>query len=671
MAATWHRRNPCAFTQGVGRGTLNNGSTMALSRSLQWMAGIVLALVVLALLVLAFFDWNWLRGPLERMTLEKTGRVLAIRGPLTVHLGWPWPRLRADAVTFANPDWAREKQMVTADAVEITVDLPQLLRRKLVFTDVWLRRPVVFLEQAADGRKSWLLDRQQQDEEARIHIDRLALDQGVVGYDDAPKQTHIQAEISTTGGQARDVVDLGVAFKASGHYKGQLLRAQGSGGPVLAIRDEVTPYPLKVDATIGATSVKANGTVTSLLALSGVDMRVAVRGGSMDQLYPLLGIALPSTHPYVVMGHLLHSGAAWRLERFSGRVGASDLAGRLEVDTAGQRPVLDADVHSTVLDLADLGPVIGARPAKSGAATGRVLPELPFQTERWRSVDADVHLRAKTLKRAQALPLDDLETHLRLRDAVLTLEPLNFSVAGGQLHALISLDGRQNPIQAHAKVQAKKIRMDKLLPTVDANKNSIGEINGELDLAGQGNSVGRMLASANGTVGLVVAGGEVSQLMMEKVGLHLWEILQLSLSGDKQVRLRCAVLGFDVRHGRMQANALVFDTEVTTVIGTGSIDLGQETLNLTLNQKTKVTSPLALSSPIYIRGSFSKPEASVDTARVASRALGALALGLVNPLLALMPLIDAGPGQDSDCASLVQTVRAWPRTAAQSEAAPK
>lgn len=151
----------------------------------------------------------------------------------------------------------------------------------------------------------------------------------------------------------------------------------------------------------------------------------------MDQLYPLLGIALPSTRPYVVMGHLLHSGASWRLERFSGRVGASDLAGRLEVDTAGQRPTLEADVRAKVLDLADLGPVIGARPANSGAATGHVLPDLPFQTERWRSVDADVRLRAKTLKRAKALPLDDLETHLRLRDAVLTLEPLNFSMAGG------------------------------------------------------------------------------------------------------------------------------------------------------------------------------------------------------------------------------------------------
>jgi hypothetical protein len=42
------------------------------------------------------------------------------------------------------------------------------------------------------------------------------------------------------------------------------------------------------------------------------------------------------------------------------------------------------------------------------------------------------------------------------------------------------------------------------------------------------------------------------------------------------------------------------------------------------------------------------------------RALGALALGVVNPFLTLLPLIDAGPGQDSDCGQLVRDARALP-----------
>ena len=70
---------------------------------------------------------------------------------------------------------------------------------------------------------------------------------------------------------------------------------------------------------------------------------------------------------------------------------------------------------------------------------------------------------------------------------------------------------------------------------------------------------------------------------------------------------------------------------------------------------------MALRSPIYVRGSFAKPVVTVDKVRVAARALGAVALATVNPLLTLIPLIDPGPGQDSDCRQLVRDARALPR----------
>ena len=220
-------------------------------------------------------------------------------------------------------------------------------------------------------------------------------------------------------------------------------------------------------------------------------------------------------------------------------------------------------------------------------------------------------------------------------------------------------------------MKARKILIAKLFPTVTLSKTSIGQFNGEFDLAGKGNSVGRMLASSNGKVGLVVADGEISKLMMEKVGLHLWEILVLKVSGDKLVELRCGVADFAVKDGVMHADALVFDTEVTTIIGSGSVDLGRETLDLTLNPNTKSTSPVALRSPIYVRGSFANPDVQVDKGSVAVRALGAIALGFANPLLALIPLIDAGPGKDSDCRQLVHDARALPHTATNKKTGPR
>jgi uncharacterized protein involved in outer membrane biogenesis len=654
----------------------DNGTDMTLQNKFKWIAAALLVPPLLAVAWIMIFGWGWLRAPIERMTAEKTGRVLSINGELTVHFRWPAPRLHAAGVTFANPAWAKEKQMIAADSVEIAVDLPNLLRRSIVLPEVHLERPVVFLEQASGGRKNWLLDVNQQDEDARIRIDRLTLDQGRLGYDNAEQKTSIRAELTTsTTVVGKVAAGEGVAFAAAGSYKGLAIKARGNGGPVLGLRDEETPYPLKIDLAVGRTTVKADGTITSLLKFSAMDMRLDLRGENLAQLFPLLGIAFPETRAYTFVGHIVHNGNTWLYDKFTGRIGDSDIAGMFQVDTGGKRPAIKAELSSKLLDLADLGTLIGSAPGRVAAARqaatvpagtvtpkqARVIPDMPFSTDRWDSVDAEVGLKAKTIRRAKELPLEDLVTHLSLRDSVLTLDPLNFGVAGGDLNSVVTLDGRKKPIHAHAKVRARKILLSRLFPTVDLNKNSIGQINGEFDLTGTGNSVGRMLATSNGNVGLVVVGGEISKLMMETAGLHLWEILEIKVKGDRLIKLRCAVADFNVKNGSMQTDALIFDTEVTTIVGTGSIDLGQEQLDLTLNQKTKNTSPLAFRSPIYLRGNFARPDIGVDKGRVAMRALGAAALGFVNPLLALLPLIDPGPGKDSDCAQLVKDARALPK----------
>lgn len=651
-------------------------------KTLKWLGTLVLAVVALAALWIALFGWNWLRHPIEKFTLDKTGRVLAIKGDLRLIFAWPRPRVQASEVSFANPPWARETQMLQAKVVDVTLDVMALLHRRIVAPEVRLEQPIVFLEQNADGRKSWLLDLGQTDESARVEIGHLSLDHGTLGYDDIAARTRIRADINTPSGAAgrpaAEASIYGLDFSAQGQFKGVAVKAKGSGAPVLSMRNETAPYALKLDADLGRTHVLAEGSVTSLQKLSALDMAMALRGDNLDQLFPLIGIATPATRAYTTQGRLVHAGNRWQYENFKGRFGDSDLAGSITVTTGAQRPVLVADLSSNLLDIADLGPLIGARPgsvkaARQAAAPAsadalaanappapqvtparmRVLPDLPFNTERWNSLDADVHLRAKTIRRAADMPLDNLTAHLILRDSILTLDPIDFGLAGGHLSAVISLDGGKHPIRARARVKAQKLQLARLLPGTKLNQASIGQVNGLFDLSGSGDSVRDMLAGANGKLGLVVAGGQISRLMMEKVGLHLWEMLALSLSGDQLIELRCAVADFDVRQGNMQPNVLLLDTQVTTIYGTGSIDLAQERLDLTLNQKTKNTSPLALRSPIYIRGNFAKPVAGVDKGRAVARALGAATLGLISPLLALIPLIDPGPGKDSDCARLL------------------
>jgi len=635
---------------GAGR-RVQAGTVM---RALKWLGLALVLPPLVAVVLIALFGWNWARAPLQRLVLEKTGRTLVIAGDLDLALAWPAPLVRAKALTFANPRWAKEAQMVAADSVEFSVNLAQLLRGKLAFPQVRVVRPVVFLELAPDGRKTWLLDIDQSDENARIPIGRLTLDHGRLGYDDERAGTRIRAELSTTATVAAAGEIVGVEFRATGQYKGLALTASGSGGPLLSLQDQNAPYPLVLEGTIGQTSIKASGNVTSLTRFVAAELHLALHGDSLAQLFPLTGLVAPETGPYSLSGHLMYSGLVWRYEDFKGRVGKSDLAGTLQVDLDGARPFMHGRVVSQALDLADLGPSIGATKKAAPRATAslsrtRVLPDMPFKAERWSHVDADVILKARAFSGATALPLDNLSARIRLRDAVLTLDPLDFGLAGGHLKANIVLDGKAAPIKARASVSARQIELARLLPSVEMARSSKGQINGEIELAGRGDSIGRMLATADGNVRLAVGNGLISRLMMEKAGLHLIEILQLQVTGDNAVRLRCAVADFQVRGGVMDTRLLVLDTDVSTITGSGSIDLSRERLDLTLVPRSRKISLAALRSPIHLTGPFAKPRISVDTAAVATRTIGALLLAVVNPLMALIPLIETGSAGSDGC----------------------
>ncbi len=627
-----------------------------------WLLAMLAVVAALFLVAAAVPNWNWLRGPIAHAVSAKTGRTLRVGGDLDLAFGWRQVHIRAAHVTFSNPPWATQKNMIDVETVALDVALLPLFRREIVIDDVRLDHAELAFEKSLDGRKNWLLDRNQRDDKARIVVRNLAVSDGRVAYDDPARGTRLNARVATSqGGPGKTAGTL--TFSVQGRYRGQALVAQGAGDSVLALRDARTPYHVDVAGQIGPTCVRADGRITNLLKLSTVDLQIALRGGSLAQLYPLLGVVFPDTPPYATRGRLLHSAHQWRYENFTGRVGKSDIAGTLRVDTGIARPYLVAELNSRSLNFADLGPLVGTRQDQHAAAPsarrapGRALPDTAFRTERWTRMDANVTLQAESIVRPQALPLSRLSTHLQLRDGYLTLDPLQFDVAGGTLAGSVRLDGRRSPIRAAAALNARKLELAQLFPTLDRSKTSLGEFNGTLDLKGRGDSVAAMLGSADGQVSMLIDGGEISKLMMETVSLHVLEMLQLKLAGDEPVRIRCGIADFAVAKGVMQPNALVLDTDITRIEGAGRIDLRQEALDLTVRPKTRKLSLVALRTPIHVQGSFAHPQVSLDKGRLAMRGLGSVALGAVNPALALIPLIDAGSGAESGCRQLIEEAK--------------
>lgn len=626
-----------------------------MSKTGKWILGIVLVLLGMMVVLYNWSNWNLLKGPISRTVETKSGRALQINGDLIMHLRWPNTRIRTSHLRFANPEWAEADDMIDVKNLALKLHIPSLLKGSVLLTEVKLDEAKVSLEKSVDGRKNWLLDRYQKNENSSVKINTLAVNKGHISYFEPAKKTRIQADLSTTPHTA--TAAAGLIVEARGSYLGQPLKASGRGGNLLSLRDQTRAYPLIIRGSIGPTAASAAGFVTNLMSFSALDLNIELRGGNLAQLYPLTGVVLPDTPPYKTRGRLIRDGKIWRYEKFRGQIGKSDISGTVSLDARqSPRPFLKGNLHSNRLNFADLGPLVGSKqPATtSSSPRERILPTSPFRTERWNKMDADVTIKANSIIRNEALPINDLSTRLHLQNAKVTLEPLKFGVAGGTLAGFIKLDGSASPIRASTDLKARKIQLAKLFPKLESAKTSVGLVNGDVELSGRGNNVASMLGGSNGRLALVLNEGEISRFMMEAVGLHILEMLQIKLTGDRNIKIHCGIVDMGVNQGVMQSRVMMLDTDVTRLTASGNINMRNETLDLTLTQKSKKFSLIALRPPIHVKGSFTQPKASVDKGTLATRGLGAVVLGAVNPLLALIPLVETGKKQNSECDRLIR-----------------
>lgn len=295
---------------------------------------------------------------------------------------------------------------------------------------------------------------------------------------------------------------------------------------------------------------------------------------------------------------------------------------------------------------------------------GKVLPVEEFRTERWKAIDADVRYAADKIVREKTLPISKLSAHLIMKDGVITLAPLDFGVAGGTLRSTIRLDGSGkagNTIAATAKVSARHIQIKQLFPTIEQMQATVGQVNGDAQLSATGTSVAALLGSSNGEVKALVNQGTISKMLLEMAGLNVGNIVLTKLFGDKPVELNCLAADFDVKKGVMQSQVFVVDTKEAIINVSGNVNLANEGMDLTVKPETKALRLFTLRAPLYVRGTFSDPDVSVDKKTLALKAGGAAALATIAaPVAALLPLINTGPGENSDCAKLVALANTKP-----------
>ncbi|OPK06260.1 AsmA family protein [Pseudomonas sp. VI4.1] len=673
---------------------------------LLWTVASLVVLLAVLVLVIAFFDWNRIKPPLNAKVSEELHRPFAINGNLAViwqrdpdEGGWrawvPWPHVVAEDLSLGNPDWSKQPQMVTLKRVELRISPVALLAQRVVIPRIDLTGPDAQLQRLADGRANWTFKFDPKDPDAEpsnwvVDIGAIGFDKGHVTLDDQSLKTQLDLIIDPLGKPIpfSDIVgdkaaktaqekgatpqDYAFALKVKGQYHNQKLAGEGKIGGLLALQDAARPFPLQAQVKIADTSVELAGTLTDPLNLGALDLQLKLAGASLGNLYPLTGVTLPDTPPYATDGHLiakLHEpgGAVFRYEAFNGKIGASDINGSLAYVASQPRPKLSGSLVSNQLLFADLAPLIGAdsnakqkaRGGESKQPADKVLPVEAFKTERWRDMDADVEFTGKRIVHSEKLPFNDLYTHVVLTDGVLSLEPLRFGVAGGKLDAQIRLNGRTQPLEGRAQLTARGFKLKQLFPTFEPMKTSFGELNGDADITGRGNSVAKLLGSANGNLKMLINDGAISRELMELAGLNVGNYVVGKIFGDKEVKINCAAADFDIKTGLATTRLFVFDTENAIIYIDGTANMATEQLDLTISPESKGWRLISLRSPLYVRGKFIKPDAGVKAVPLLLRGAGMVALGVIAaPAAGLLALIAPSGGEPNQCAPLLEQMKA-------------
>lgn len=646
--------------------------------------GAFLLLLAVVFAVCEWRGWPFLRGPLERTLSQRLDREFRLGEAFELKLLGSL-RVSSDRLSVGPPRWApQEGEARFFQAEDVALAVPW----STLWNVVVAKRPeplrIANLEvghfdaalwRRGDGRANWEFRLPQQDDTAprtQPEFQRLVVRSGRLSLVDVPNRLRLHAQAQTAEG--RDAgPDRGLRIRGDGRYReGDFDFTMRTDGvlPLVAGQGDDLAVRLTMNARTPDGRVKFDGQARDVIHLQALQGRFEVDGRSLAEVAEPFGITLPTTAQFEARGQLAKDGEVWRavFDRFD--VGSSRLAGDFRFDRRPARPVLTGSLRGRNLDLLDLAPAFGNPAPGSGNPPkgGRLFPEREFDIPSLQRMDADVRveLQRADLHTAKLEPFTPLKGRVGLKNGVLRIDDLQASTAGGRIQGFLQLDGRQPKAPVWAgDLRIAGVSLEQWLnvrnPRSDDPKAAAaqgnttaptyvsGRLGGQLKFTGRGDSIAEMVSSLDGSITAWINEGRLSHLALEAAGIDIAQALGVLVRGDQGLAMQCAATQFAARDGELRMTVGIIDTRDTTMLFEGGLSLDKERFALTARAYPKDFSLASLRTPVHVEGPLLKPQVRLEKKPLALKAGAAVVLGaVVNPLAALLPLID--PGQDAPVA---------------------
>ena len=387
-------------------------------------------------------------------------------------------------------------------------------------------------------------------------------------------------------------------------------------------------YLQDIALTAGSTQqllFAAKGAISDLTGTVTVDLATEISSEQPAAATQLAGIAYTGKGIMHLAGQLQGGSRAWKISQLQVAVGDNTLSGDLTVQF-GERTKLTGTLSSTSLNPADFSIVPVAPVATStqdqGAlivtkSDGRVFPSDPLPFALLHLLDADLSLRA-ALVTIDKQEVRDLAFTAALDKGRLHVKPFHFGLAGGRIEGEIVVDATGQAPRVSLQLQGRQIEIGAL------NRNgpiSGGKSDLKVTLTGSGNSVRALMASATGETSLSIGEGRLRNKALDRAAgdllVQVLGTLNPFAKSEDSSQLVCAAARFVIRDGIATAdNGVAMRTAQVDVMGTGTVNLRSEEIDLALKPRARGGTGLSLTTPlaglVKVGGTIANPTVGID-----------------------------------------------------------
>ncbi|NQV80853.1 MAG: AsmA family protein [Alphaproteobacteria bacterium] len=449
-----------------------------------------------------------------------------------------------------------------------------------------------------------------------------------------------------------------VTMQANGTLGDESLTIEASLAPLAELRG-LKPVQLEASMTTPSSHVRVRGVAPDRSRPQDLDFTVSAEGRIVREIAYAAGLNLDAAGPWRIQGALTTNNSSTELKEFAVAIGQSDLTGNVRMEDGDDGKRLRIRAVSENFDLADFIRIDADDPGQEPAADapdGPLFSTTPINFEPLRTLNLDIGVELKAFS-GRSMRGRDFTVTVAADNGVVDVHRFSATVGDKPVVGNAQLDLRGD--KAKLSVSLSGGPFDAGAVALELSRSNLGNVlqlpvEVGIEVTSTGTSAHELASLMSGTVSLTGGKGFIQQRSFRFLDQGL--LRQLAPWDDEKrdrTQINCFVGRFDVKQGVATSRALLLDAEFISIAGKGSIDLGRETLNLTLTPRPKEVRLLDLAVPVAVTGPFAKPKVVPTAGGTAKKVATTLGI-FVNPLVLLVPVIEGVTAEKNPCLAAIE-----------------